>query len=101
MKLDRFLRLAIGVFIALVFIIAIAAMLFVTESALNVWDRLLQGPRLLLYAYVGVMIALVIAAAWLVLRMAVRRSAKAPAQSGDKLSRTDIEVRIKALEERQ
>ena len=95
MKLDRFLRLAIGVFIALVFIIAIAAMLFVTESALNVWDRLLQGPRLLLYGYVGVMIALVITAIWLVLRLVVRRSAKAPAPSGDKLSRIDIEARIK------
>jgi hypothetical protein len=95
MKLDRFLRLAIGVFIALVFIIAIAAMLFVTESALNVWDRLLQGPRLLLYGYVGVMIALVITAIWLVLRLVVRRSAKAPAPSGEKLSRTDIEARIK------
>ena len=82
MKLDRFLRLAIGVFIALVFIIAIAALLFVTESALNVWDRLLQGPRLLLYGYVGVMIALVVTAIWLVLRLVVRRSTRAPAPSG-------------------
>ena len=34
--------------------------LFVTESALNVWDRLLEGPRLLRYGYVAVMVALVV-----------------------------------------
>jgi len=49
MKLDRVIRIAIAVLILLVFIIAIAAMLFLTESALNVWDRLVQGPSVLLY----------------------------------------------------
>jgi GTP-binding protein EngB required for normal cell division len=95
MKLDRFLRLAIGVFVALIFVIAIAAMLFVTESALNVWDRLVQGPRLLLYGYVGVLLALVVTAMWLVLRLVVRRSPKASSRPGGQLNRTDIEERIK------
>jgi hypothetical protein len=42
MKLDRFIRLAVGLLILLVFVIAIAAMLFVTESALNVCSC--KGP---------------------------------------------------------
>jgi GTP-binding protein EngB required for normal cell division len=95
MKLDRFLRLAIGIFVVLIFVIAIAAMLFVTESALNVWDRLIQGPRLLLYGYVGVMLALIVTAAWLILRLVVRRSPKATPRSKGKLNRGDIEERIK------
>jgi hypothetical protein len=57
MKLDRFIRLALGFLILLVFVIAIAALLFVTESALNVWDRLVQGPRLILYGYLSVLAA--------------------------------------------
>ena len=65
MKLDRFLRLTVALLIVLVFVIAIAALLFVTESALNVWDRLLQGPRILLYAYIGVMVGLVVTAVWM------------------------------------
>ena len=44
MKLDRFIRLAAALAIVAVFIIAVGALLFVTESALNVWDRLREGP---------------------------------------------------------
>ena len=98
MKLDRFLRLAIGILVVLIFIIAIAAMLFVTESALNVWDRLVQGPRLLLYGYVAVMVGLVIAAAWLVFRLVVRRKPAPATRAAGKLNRTDIEGRIKEAE---
>ncbi len=78
MKLDRFIRLALGFLILLVFVIAIAALLFVTESALNVWDRLVQGPRLLLYGYMSVMAALVVAAIWLGFRLLVRRKIAEP-----------------------
>ena len=61
MKLDRFIRLVAGILILLVFVIAMAALLFATESALNVWERRQQGPRLVLYGYVGVMLALAFA----------------------------------------
>ena len=60
MKLDRFIRMSIGLIVLLVFIIAIAALLFVTESALNVWDRLVEGPRYILYGYlaaIGLLVA--------------------------------------------
>ena len=73
MKLDRFIRLSIGLIVFLVFIIAIAAMLFMTESALNVWDRLVEGPRFILYGYLAVLAALVITAIWLIARLVIRR----------------------------
>ena len=98
MKLDRFLRLAIGFFVVLVFVIAIAAMLFVTESAFQVWDRLQTAPTLLLYGYVAVMVALALLAAWLVWRLVVRRNPKVTARSVEKLDRAGIEARLKEAE---
>ena len=84
--------------ILLVFVIAIAAMLFVTESALNVWDRLVQGPRILLYGYIAVMAALVVAAFWLVMRLVVRRKVQPNGRAPQKLKRADIEARIREAE---
>jgi PAT family beta-lactamase induction signal transducer AmpG len=34
--------------------VAVAALLFVTESALNVWERLAAGPRPVLFAWLAV-----------------------------------------------
>lgn len=101
MKLDRFIRVALGVVLTLVFVIGIAAIIFITESALNVWDRLLEAPPLARYAYVGALVALVCAAAWLVFRLLVRRG---PATASSKktatpLTRDDIEARLRAADE--
>lgn len=98
MKLDRFLRLSIAFLILLVFIIAIAAMLFVTESALNVWDRLIQGPRIIMFGYIGVMSMLVVGAIWLIVRLVVRRKVDTPDKSGAPLQRADIEQRLRDAE---
>lgn len=98
MKLDRFLRLSIGLLILLVFVIAIAAMLFVTESALNVWDRLIQGPRIILYGYITVMGALVIAAVWLIIRLVVKRSISPNGKPDQTLRKPDIEERLREAE---
>ena len=57
MKLDRALRFAFAFLIIVVFFIAIGALLFFTQTALNVWDRLAEGPRVILWAYVGAMVA--------------------------------------------
>ncbi len=95
MKLDRFIRLALGSLILLVFVIAIAALLFVTESALNVWDRLVQGPRLLLYGYLAVMAAFVVSAIWLVGRLLVRRKIPESGIKTSRLSKSDIETRLR------
>ena len=98
MKLDRFLRLAVGLLILLVFVIAIAAMLFVTESALNVWDRLVQGPRFLLYGYFAAMTGLIVAAIWLVMRLVVKRKARDTTSSSQPLRQADIKQRLREAE---
>jgi GTP-binding protein EngB required for normal cell division len=95
MKLDRFIRLSIGLLVLLLFVIAIAAMLFVTESALNVWDRLLQGPRAILYGYVSVLALLGIAAMWLVFNLVVRRKPKHTVRKTAPLTRDEIETRLR------
>ncbi|HZW58820.1 MAG TPA: GTPase [Woeseiaceae bacterium] len=99
MKLDRFIRMVLGIAILLLFVLGIAAILFVTESALNVWDRLLAGPRLLLYGYVGAMSALLLAAVWLVIRLLVRRRPQAAERrSRAPLTRAEIEARLRAAD---
>lgn len=96
MKVDRLIRLSLGFLILLLFIIAIAALLFVTESALNVWERLLAGPKLLLYVYSALMLALVAGAAWLMWRLLVRRRPRgAGAQPARRLTREAIEGRLR------
>lgn len=100
MKVDRFIRLSVAFLIALVFIVAVAALLFVTESALNVWDRLVDGPQWLLYGYLSVLATLSVAAIWLVWRLVVRRqpSGKSKVQPV-KLTRAEIEARLRAADE--
>ena len=76
MKLDRFIRGALALLILLVFIIGIAAIVFLTESALNVLDRLLAGPRVFLYAYAAAIAALFGTALWLIWRLLVKRRSR-------------------------
>ena len=99
MKLDRFIRLSIGLIVMLVFIIAIAALLFMTEAALNVWDRLVQGPRIILYGYLTVMVALVLAAIWLITRLVIKRKIAPAASIAKPHSKVDIEARLKDAEQ--
>jgi predicted GTPase len=96
MKLDRFIRVAIAVAIALVFIIATGALLFISESALNVWDRLKAGPPALMYAYIAVMLLLAVTALWLIWRLVVRRRIQPEmAANARPLSKGEIEQRIR------
>ena len=98
MKLDRFIRLSVGLIILLVFVIAIAAILFVTESALNVWDRLVEGPRIILYGYLTAMAALLATALWLIMRLLVRRRIAVIETKSAPLGKADIEKRIRDAE---
>jgi GTP-binding protein EngB required for normal cell division len=96
MKLDRLIRTAIAVVILLAVVIAIGALLFITESALSVWDRLVQGPRVLLYGYLTLIGVLIFAAIMLVWRLVVRRKIeviKPPV--AQKLTQGDIEQRLR------
>ena len=99
MKLDRFIRVAIAVVILLVFIVATGALLFISESALNVWDRLRAGPAFLLYGYVGIMLLLALTALWLIWRLVIRRKiAPEKKVSAAPLSKEDIEARLREAE---
>ncbi len=100
MKLDRFIRLAIALLIVVAFIVAIGAVLFVTESALNIWARLAEGPKIILWGYVATLVALFVFAIWLIWRLLVRREAPSPVRSGNSepLSREDIEGRLREAE---
>jgi GTP-binding protein EngB required for normal cell division/uncharacterized protein (DUF697 family) len=95
MKLDRAIRIVIAALILLVFFVGIAAIIFLTESALNVWDRLLAGPRFILYGYVGAMLALFVAVLWLIWRLLVRRKRPAPSAAPARpLTREEIGQRL-------
>jgi len=96
MKLDRFVRTVIAVAVILAFVIATAALLFISEAALNVWDRLKSGPPALMYAYVAVMLLLAVTALWLTWRLVVRRKI-APGRTARAapLTRQEIEERIR------
>ena len=99
MKLDRFIRIGIAAVIGLLFVVAIGALLFITESALNVLDRLVEGPKVLLYGYIAVMVVLVVAALWLIWRLVVRR--KIPdvrTKTARKLTQSDIRARLEEAE---
>ena len=97
MKLDRLIRIAIAVALSLLLLIAVAAWLFVTESALNVWDRLREGSSFFLFAYVGGLLILLVVVAWLMLRLLVRRRPKAA--TAVPLDRAEIEQRLRQAEQ--
>jgi GTP-binding protein EngB required for normal cell division/uncharacterized protein (DUF697 family) len=98
-KLDRVIRVAIAGLVLLVFIVATGALLFISESALNVWDRLKAGPPALLYAYVAIMLLLAVTALWLIWRLVVRRRI-APQRKleATSLTKPEIEERLRDAE---
>jgi predicted GTPase len=99
MKLDRAIRTVLALLIVVVFFIAIGALLFFTQTALNVWDRLLEGPRLLLWAYVAAMVLLVVLAIYLIWQLLVRRNVRPVAREVAKpLTKEDIEGRLREAE---
>jgi GTP-binding protein EngB required for normal cell division/uncharacterized protein (DUF697 family) len=98
MKLDRFIRLSISLIVLLVFIIALAAILFMTESALNVWDRLIEGPRFILYGYLTALVLLFAAAIWLIAKLVVRRRATPETTPAKPLDKSQILDRLREAE---
>lgn len=73
MKLDRVLRALLALVVILVFVAVIAAMLFITESALNVWDRLREAPSWLIISYSALILAIAAAAVWILWRFLLPR----------------------------
>jgi GTP-binding protein EngB required for normal cell division len=99
MKLDRFIRIAIAVAILVVFIVATGGLLYVTDAALRVWDRLAAGPAVFLYLYIAAMAAIVLGAMFLIWRLVIRRPIEpSKAANPQPMSREDIEARLKDAE---
>ena len=96
MKLDRIIRTGIAAAVLLLLVIALGAILFLTESALNVWDRLEEASPLFVYSYAAVLILLVAAALWLIWRLIVKREIRPRApERGAPLTREEIESRLR------
>jgi GTP-binding protein EngB required for normal cell division len=90
----------LALLIVVVFFIAIGALLFFTQTALNVWDRLLEGPRLLLWGYVAAMALLVVFAIYLIWVLLVRRRVQPVAREVAKpLTKEDIQGRLREAEQ--
>ena len=99
MKVDRFIRVAIAFLILAAFLVATGALLFVTDTAMNVWERLAEGPAVIRYAYVGTMALVFLAAIGLIWRLVIRRKIKAPEPDTAKpMSKEDIEGRLREAE---
>ncbi len=92
------MRLAIAFLIAVLFIIAVAAFLFVTQSALDVWERLSRGSSGLLYSWLAVLIGLSLAAVWLIWRLVIRRQPRRDPEYLPRLTRAEIEARLRAAD---
>ncbi len=94
MKVDRVLRVLLTLAVLLVFVAMLAAMLFITESALNVWDRLRDAPVWLVSAYAAVLLAVAFAAVWIVWRFLLPRRSKRRAAGRPVFSEEALQDRI-------
>ncbi|MFK8016233.1 MAG: GTPase [Gammaproteobacteria bacterium] len=93
MKVDRALRIVLALGIIVLLIALSAALLFVSESALNVWARLETGPAILKYAFVGAFVTAILLCIGLVVRFVVPR--RKPAQiKREPLSESSLNARI-------
>ena len=99
MKLDRFIRIAIALMILVVVIVATGGLLYVTDAALRIWDRLDEGPAIFLYLYLAVLAAIFMGAAVLIWKLVIRRPIDTPeARTIKPVSREEIEARLKDAE---
>ncbi|MEO1576640.1 MAG: hypothetical protein AAFU65_16965, partial [Pseudomonadota bacterium] len=73
MKVDRAVRIVIALLIVVLLLGLSAGLLFVSESALNVWARLQTGPAVLRYGFVGALITVILLCVYLVVRFVVPR----------------------------
>ncbi len=78
MKVDRLLRILFAALIVTLLVVGLAAVLFLTESALVVWDQLQERPVWLRFLVGGVLAAMVLSAFWFLLRWFLPRSAQKP-----------------------
>ena len=98
MKVDRILRTVLILAVILLFVAVIAGMLFITESALNVWDRLREAPAWLVVGYAGLLLAIALAAVWIVWRFLLPRRSRERDDSRPVFSEEALKDRLAAAE---
>ncbi|WP_405236544.1 GTPase [Lentisalinibacter orientalis] len=98
MKVDRILRTVLILAVILLFVAVIAGMLFITESALNVWDRLREAPAWLVFGYAGVLLAIALAAVWIVWRFLLPRRSRREEEKQPVFSEEALKDRLTAAE---
>jgi GTP-binding protein EngB required for normal cell division len=89
--------LALGISLGL--LLLLLALLFVTESALNVWARLQETPWWVLYGYLGGLATLGGAAGWLVWRLLRPTPARPAARPVAPPTEAEIEQRLASASE--
>ena len=86
MKLDRLIRGFLAVAIVLVVLAVVAVLLFVTESALNVWERLSEAPAWFWGGYLLLIVTLLGGGFWIIWKLLIprrRRASSKPARPVD------------------
>lgn len=81
MKVGSALRMLIGFALLLLFIAVIGALLMLTDSALSIWQRLLDGPAVIRYGFLALLGGALASFLWLIFRFVVPRRAGAKSSS--------------------
>ncbi|MFK7886288.1 MAG: GTPase [Gammaproteobacteria bacterium] len=98
--MDRAIRLFFALAIVILLIGLSAGLLFVSESALNVWARLEAGPALLRYAFVAAGAFVVCLCIWLVWRFVVPRRGGETTRKSKPLTESTLREKMGAAEQR-
>lgn len=94
MKVDRAIRIVLALAIIALLVGLSAALLFVSESALNVWARLQTGPAVLRYAFVGALVSVLTLCIFLVFRFVVPRRSAPSAPKRKPISEASVRERL-------
>ncbi len=94
MKLDRLIRGLLAVAIVLVVMAAVAILLFVTESALNVWERMSAAPAWFWGGYLLLILVLLGGGFWLIWRLLIPRRRKLRASTPRAVSEKELRAAL-------
>lgn len=98
MKLDRLVRGTLAGLIVLVVLGVVAALLFVTESAINVWERMSAAPVWFWGGYLLIILALVGGGFWLIWRLVVPRRRKPAAAAAKPVNEAELQRALEQAE---
>ncbi len=97
MKVDRVVRIALAILILAIFVAGVGALLFVTDTAMNIWERLEDGPAVFAWFYILLVFLLFIGTIYLIGMLLIprRRKSKGPSSA---VTRETLQERIETAE---